>query len=346
MYKSTVLKPVINKSPAIKNLPTSSTNSTSSKDNSALSAVGSVQAALQKMALGANGHSSGGSQNANSAYDHMVSNGDAWKELNGRGKEAISLLSKSNINKLQSSIPNPLEREFIANFKQQPFYLSHFSSKDVRNKQGSAEFLSRKQLQKKKVSFNTKNTAQLDLDSFATDDFVFFALEVGDNNQKTSSRFGDINYRIPLDAVKDDIKQYGHLEAADLAQNDQRPGTKVPDWVSYDDKDKFFQGDVIDHEIIDLVFYGKDMIEGLAYRIVQDLREFSSATRDKALKMKDSKEVNGLMNSLYRPQVLFPHSLILDPKQFKYNAASNKSSASKAAPLERKTVPAVQHFYV
>ncbi|WP_333995501.1 RHS repeat-associated core domain-containing protein [Burkholderia orbicola] len=269
------------------------------------------------------------------AYNRMVSKGEAWQDIRSKnGKEAIKKLSESNLTSLTKESLSGIEREFLSNFERQPFYLTHFTSSDIRNQNGSLEILSRVQLKKKGIKFSESNTDQLDLGSFATDDFAFFSIESGHAAHKSSSRFGNIRYRTPLNKIDSKVSKYAHLEATDLAQNDQRPVTKPPGFLSRDDKEKFFHGEVEQHQITDLIFYGKKMMTGIGLRIVRDLKEFSPPTRSEVLSSETPEQFNEIVNSFYRPQILFPHSIQLPPNIVDYHEEGNQKI--KVAP----------HYYV
>lgn len=197
--------------------------------------------------------------------------------------------------------------------------------------------MSSKQLKKNKISFNTGNTDILDLDSFATDDFVFFSLETGVTGRKERSRFGEHRFQAPLGALKE-RHEYTHIELMDLAQVDQRPGSDKPGWVAREDKDTFFRS-AETNTILSSVFVGRDMIEGMALRIVGELQHFGGDTKDNAFALQASGQASEVMNSLFRPQIVVPHSLTLTKSHLSY-----KGPAPKAAGAGSSKQPV--HFFV
>ncbi|QCR35051.1 RHS repeat domain-containing protein [Nissabacter sp. SGAir0207] len=270
---------------------------------------------------------------AQKAYDHMVSEGEAWHELPKEdGIAAIRNLSQQNLSLLKAQPLTRPEANFIQYFQKQPVTLTHFTNSDFREN-GNLRLRSRINLQKRGVKFSQSNTVQLDLDSFATDSFVFFSVSLGEKSTKTRSRFGNISYSVPLDKIKKKSRDYAHIELTDLAQNDQRPTTKRPEWLERSDNDTFFHSSVENNKITDLIFFGDDMMEGMAYRIVSDLRCFSEKTRDRVLAMRDTKDVDSVMNSLYRPQILFPNSVKIKAADlhFENMALAEQQGASTSA---------------
>lgn len=274
------------------------------------------------------------------AYKHMVNDGDAWESLIGRGDgfTAMKELSGENMIRLKQTLElTSQEQQFVSGFKEELFNIVHFSGKDLRDDDGALTLLSRKQLQRKKINFQLSNTPQLDIDSFATDDFVFFSLETGTSEQKERSRFGEHRYRAPLGSLGA-RNDYSHIELMDLATADQRPGTSKPAWVARQDKD-LFNRSAESNTILSSVFVGRDMIEGLALRVVGELQQFSSDTKDNAFTLQASGQVSEVMNSLFRPQIVVPHSLALSKSHLSYKGPAKKAGGTSSAPI-------VTHFYV
>ena len=274
------------------------------------------------------------------AYRHMVNQGEAWEDLRGRGEgfTAIRELSGENIMSLKQNLElSSAESQFVQGFQDELFDLVHFSNKDFRDSAGTLTLMSSKQLKKNKISFNTGNTDILDLDSFATDDFVFFSLETGVTGRKERSRFGEHRFQAPLGALKE-RHEYTHIELMDLAQVDQRPGSDKPGWVAREDKDTFFRS-AETNTILSSVFVGRDMIEGMALRIVGELQHFGGDTKDNAFALQASGQASEVMNSLFRPQIVVPHSLTLTKSHLSY-----KGPAPKAAGAGSSKQPV--HFFV
>ena len=161
----------------------------------------------------------------------------------------------------------------------------------------------------------------VDLDAFATNDFVFFSLEAGAEPKKEYSRFGEHRYRAPLDALQA-RHEYAHTELTDLALVDERPGNRTPAWVTPSDEDIFFSS-AEDNTILSSVFVGPNMIKGLALRIVSDLQNFDSDTKYNAYQLQASGQVDEVMNSLFRPQIIIPHSITLSHSNLSYKGPAH-----------------------
>ena len=261
------------------------------------------------------------------AYNRMVNEGDAWEDLRGRpdGFTAVKELSGDNIMSLKQNLElSSAENQFVQGFQDELFDLVHFSNKDYRDSEGTLTLMSRKQLEKNQISFNTGNTSTLDLDSFATDDFVFFSLETGATGRKNTSRFGEHRFQAPMGALKE-RHEFTHIELMDLAQVDQRPGSNKPGWVAREDKDTFFRS-AESNTILSSVFVGRDMIEGLALRIVGELQHFGGDTKDNAFALQASGQASEVMNSLFRPQIVVPHSLTLTKSHLSYKGPVPKTT--------------------
>lgn len=87
------------------------------------------------------------------------------------------------------------------------------------------------------------------------------------------------------------------------------------------------------------------MLKGIGMTIVYDLREFSSETRGKVLNMRSESEINGVMNSMLRPQIAVPNSFSLKKGQF--NVSFLESPNTSMPLLPSKTLANVQtHLYI
>ena len=160
-----------------------------------------------------------------------------------------------------------------------------------------------------------------DLDNYATNDFVFFSLEAGAEPKKEKSRFGEHRYRAPMDALQA-RHEYTHMELTDLLLVDQRPGNKRPAWVMPWDEEVFFSS-AEDNTVLSSVFVGANMVKGLALRIVSDLQKFSSDSVNNAYDLQISGQADQLMNSLFRPQIVVPHSITLSHSNLSYKGPAN-----------------------
>lgn len=277
----------------------------------------------------------------------MATKGDAWEYEPGisTGFEHITAISNKNIESLSKTKMTHEEKNFMENFMNLNFHITHFTDKDFRDDNGDLNIYSRKQLQRNKIKFNLGNTELLDLNSFATDDFVFFGLEAGSELSKKKSRFGNVAYRIRLSSLPTTTLSYSHAQIVDLGNYDVRPVTNRPAWLAPQDKEIFFNGNITRKKVTEFVFVGKDMLKGIGMTILNDLREFSSETRDKVLNMRSESEINGVMNSMLRPQIAVPNSLTLKKGQF--NVSFFESPNTSMPLLPSKTLANGQkHFYI
>lgn len=270
------------------------------------------------------------------SYDRMVNKGEVWSQMRTQksGYAAIKDLSKKNEKELKKMSLSSEEKKFVKNFTKLPSYAVHFTNKDIRNSEGDLELLSRVQLSKNKVNFAKNNTEQLDLEQYATNDFVFTSLELGDTPKKSRSRFGNIRFRANIKNIDSSSFKYSHMEARDLATYDERPVTEAPEWLAKKDVGAFFNGKVKKEQTItDMIFFGENMLDSLGRLIVKDLREFSATTRQNVLSITDASKIDSVVNSMYRPQIVFPHSLKI--KKGKFDASIPKSTSN-----------VVPHYYV
>ena len=261
------------------------------------------------------------------AYEHMISRGYVWEPLRKRGNGYIALKELSGektVRLIEDLNLSAADMQFLNSFTENEFNLVHFSDKDFRARDKSLTLLSSTQLKKNKITFNTSNTEMVDLDAFATNDFVFFSLEAGAEPKKEYSRFGEHRYRAPLDALQA-RHEYAHTELTDLALVDKRPGDLKPAWVTASDEEIYFSSAEY-NTILSSVFVGPNMIKGLALRIVSDLQHFDSDTKHNAYELQASGQADELMNSLFRPQIVVPHSISFSHSNMSYRGPAHAPS--------------------
>ncbi|MHC8402251.1 RHS repeat-associated core domain-containing protein [Pseudomonas sp. MDT1-17] len=270
-------------------------------------------------------------QQAIEAFNHMLSQGSAWQQLDSLedGLTTFQQQSRKNIRQLEYRLGESIELEsaetlFIDEFSKSPFHLVHFSDQDLR-KNDVVELYSRKQLIERQVIFNENNTAEGDLTSLGTDDFVFFSLEAQREPAKPSSRFGDKRYRTPFSTLQESGQaQYSLLQSLDIILPTSRP-KGAPAWV----KDAHAYGRdfaLRDNEDEDTqrhgaMFVGDDMIRGMGLNVMIDVLTYAEDAGDTLYEV----PADTLMNSLYRPQVLVPNSVRLKPQKYSYQQTRPKS---------------------
>jgi len=226
----------------------------------------------------------------------MFSDGELWK----KNTLSISERSARNISRLRSLVTplSPLERAFFSRFEQQPFYATHFTGAD-RDREGVTTLYSRKNLIERGIAFPTGNTQDQDLKMAAHDDYVFFALEVGSTPQKTSSRFGDVIYRFSL---KQSRFEYAWLSLNDMVAPKQNNLEKYFRGFESSDYDKCDQL-VNYYNTTDFIFSGPAMFVGVALSIVHCVRQLSVTAQRKLLAANTIREMNNVLNGLFRPEL-------------------------------------------
>ncbi len=84
---------------------------------------------------------------------------------------------------------------------------------------------------------------------------------------------------------------------------------------------------------------GIDMIEGLALSIVNELQPFSSDTKESVYELQRSGQSDVVMNSLFRPQLLVPHSMTISKANLSYKGPGKNAAGTSSASV-------VTHYYV
>lgn len=195
------------------------------------------------------------------------------------------------------------------------YYLTHFSSHAFPD--GDINLLSREQLKSCGIVFDEENTTDVDLEEFATDDFVFMGLEAGEGSipLKKKSKFGDNLFRINLTKVDSDSISSSLVQLNDLLYCDERPSKKDPNWL-HPSEERAFRS--LSHSPKDVIYRGHQFLNGISHQIVADLEDMPKSRANITGSIKggymnrDLK--NSVVNSFYRPQVLFPQTVTL-PKE-------------------------------
>ncbi|UVK97435.1 RHS repeat-associated core domain-containing protein [Pseudomonas sp. B21-048] len=259
------------------------------------------------------------------AFDHMLRNGSAWKQIdNGQdGLTTFQQQSRKNIRQLEERLGESIELDsaetlFLQEFSDSSFHIVHFSDQDLRTND-VVELFSRKQLIERQLVFNENNTAEGDLTSLGTDDFVFFSLEAQNEPAKPSSRFGDKRYRAAFSILQESGQaEHSMLQSLDIILPTSRPRA-APAWV----KDAHAYGRdfaLRDNENEDTQRHGamfvgqQDMIRGMGLNVMIDVLTYAEEPGDTLYDV----SADTLMNSLYRPQVLVPNKVRLKPSQYSY----------------------------
>lgn len=205
------------------------------------------------------------------------------------------------------------QSKFINRFMKNDLYLVHATDRNLENAKGDINLYSRKQLQDKRVGFAEANTTSKDLEWMATDDFVFFSIEVGRKPKKPSSRFGDRTYRIPashpafkfasLGLVDPLVKKFPTPKVPGLSEGGMRELQQK----------RAFPGPT------NGFFFGMERLKfGIAGAIAASAGVLTNPD-DKALILgaRTSEELDAAMNSLYRPEVRVPRMVAIKQGDYK-----------------------------
>ncbi|KOE81534.1 hypothetical protein ACS86_13110 [Vibrio alginolyticus] len=257
--------------------------------------------------------------NIQKIYSSMIGKGRVWQGLDKcMGEKSVDQLSLKNVN---TAYPlSKLEQQFLALFCKQDFYLSHFSNSDFRNEDGSVDILSRDKMVERGKFFDENNTERLDIECFATTGFSFMGLECG-NTGKKYSRFGNYVYKVKFSDIDKKTMSRAFCQACDFGRFDERPIDNIPDFLSGKvDYDAFFEGDNLkERRPQSLVFKGNEVIKGLGLCIIKDSRYLTDKSKNNILLARTPDEFNAILNSFFRPQMLFPISIHIPSDKLIYS---------------------------
>jgi hypothetical protein len=248
---------------------------------------------------------------AKEAYDHMIQDGRLWGNFR-QERLTMRALSKQNISALRRAL-HPLtatEAHFYQQALRSRFVATHSTSAQVTDADGQAALFSRRRLVRDGAEFNQANTPPSDLSALATDDFVFFSLEAGDEPQKASSRFGDTMLRFGMEHPA--FSEVSWMNLVDFAI----PGTQhLEQWVpglTAEEYESIYSSRRYGR---DKMFFGEDMINGLILSVIKDCRDHIDAERrDMLLSLERGPSLNRLINGLFRPQILVPRQFFGRPE--------------------------------
>lgn len=267
------------------------------------------------------------------AYFHMLTHGarfrDNLSDTPNDIDEAVDIVARQSEKNLKrvshrfdSQQNEDLETDFILQMRGAEYKATHFSDLDFTDAGGNVDFLSRRQLQKRKILFKSNNTSNLDLTELGTDRFAFFSLSENTGKTKTKSRFGHFRYETSYDTLGQ-YEDYALLQTHDLLDPLGRPeGSALSteflensDRLTFDDglMDNFNRDEGL--ATIGSIFMGKDIKEGLIMTVAADFKAMGEGTRENILnQIKD--DTNGIVQAFYRPQLLIPGGMHLNKGQF------------------------------
>lgn len=269
------------------------------------------------------------------AYFHMLTSGaqfrDSALETPGDIDEAVDIVarqSERNLKRLASNFekfePDTLETDFLLHASTADYEITHFSDSDFTDAEGNVHFLSRQQLERRNISFNTKNTASIDLADLATDRFAFFSLGEHGGKSKTKSRFGKLRYTASYETLNS-YQDYALLQTHDILFPLKRPISSKSSTEFLVESDHAVFNDGLQSNFnsdegeatIGSIYMGKDIKEGLAMTVVWDLHAMGVDTKQKISELvtKD-RNSNSVVQAFYRPQLLIPSGMRLSKGQF------------------------------
>ena len=237
---------------------------------------------------------------AKSAYSHMTETGEIWRADPKGGRAVITSLSRKNIDALRENLGDltSSEKEFMKVLLAQKFFATHATQSLPEDAVDPIALFSRKKLVERKIPFAEQNTWKEDIKKTGCDDFVHFALEIGDAPKKPASRFGPTMYRVNFDEAV--FRDTAWLSLTELLFPVTPDAKRLMSYLKSDESaSRHLQP-------LEIVFSGGAMKTGLALSIIKEAREFSPASQQKVLESTTEDQLNGLVNGLYRPEVKVP----------------------------------------
>ncbi len=274
---------------------------------------------------------------AEKVYAEMLQNGKIWKlcsellvregKINPNSHLSIAQLSSMNLSNLRRGLGKltASESAFFDRFTRQKFFATHFTNVNLERSSSRGSTLtmfSRKKLLEKKMTFDRGHTN--DRDYFYKNDhgFVFFSLECGPQPTGLDSEYGKIAYRVPFDSPAIMQLSWGSLDDL-IAVMEKEPGNLLFELSTSEEESAFRENCCRSsvmrafHDDIDAyndIFTGKDLIPGAALSIISQLRKLqhclpnqdSPSLSERLLARSTPEEINGLLNSMYRPEIRVP----------------------------------------
>ncbi|MDX7986818.1 hypothetical protein FE392_05650 [Xenorhabdus sp. 12] len=244
---------------------------------------------------------------ATKTNDKMINTGLFWCDKRHLGLPA---LSKTNLDALKAKL-NPLtidERNFYRRFLAADFYAVHATnSQEVMNSQADLVLFSRKKLIEKNITFPEENTSRRDIDMIASDDNVFFSLEIGVKPSKNprdgkGSRFGNTLYKIPFTHSIFDFSSMALLDLLEL----KTPTCQIRG-LSHDGKNTLSNRSYL-YKRHSLSFYGrKDILNALALSMIEVARELNAKDQKVILSASSDDEFNDILRGLFRVEIRVPN---------------------------------------
>ncbi|NHZ91165.1 hypothetical protein F2P45_19395 [Massilia sp. CCM 8733] len=251
------------------------------------------------------------------AQGPMIATGTRWRPQHQVGQSARNI-SHINLTLLKFRVGDLTAHEmtFKNRLETETLHITHATNHALTGNR--AVLFSRIKLQEERVSFATENTNGNDIDQLATDDHVFFALEVGDC-QKPASRFGGTIHRFPFDQPA--VKQQGMMHLFDaLIDKPPRLASQFESIPAVEAMSDDQRTDVVDRlaeqakklKATNTLFHGPHIMQALTLSVIERCRALPQTLRDDLLQ---NGELNTIVNVLFRPQILVPRQFYGTPTQ-------------------------------
>jgi hypothetical protein len=254
-------------------------------------------------------------------------------------------LSKKNISSLMHEL-TPLsaqEIKFVDSFFRQPITLGHYS-KVLPKILNSGKMYSNYQLKNKFTSFHDSSGA--DVNDLGNGGFVFFRFELEHDTSK-SSRFG--KYQICLDGRESRLLDSGWVSLYEMLMPSEvsivdelthdghwvRQGVDVEDYEDDDISDGTFKyrykNDTQPFDVFATLFYGRDILPGIAYSMIRELRRIGGEYQKERLQALSLSEINDTMSQLFRVEAKIPDRVLLSDERVKVFSPQRLEKAILAA---------------
>ncbi|MGC3933048.1 RHS repeat domain-containing protein [Pseudomonas atacamensis] len=257
------------------------------------------------------------------AYDLMFSEGEVWDGLSlvsESGVDTIARVSCANVILLDSEVDSERQRKLVKSFSRfsiDDYSITHFSNADFTDQDG-VHFKTLFTLRSERTKEDyLGNSGTINISRYGNHDFVFFALDAGAQPQKTTSKFGEFRYHASFAALNAKY-QYTHMEIGDLLRPNSRDisigRAKSLPWLAAASDDELMdfknRAGLRPDKEKDLLFYGKDMLQGLGLKVAVDLGSLNDLVQEAVIEWVDGDRtidnITEIINVFYRPQILVP----------------------------------------
>jgi len=269
--------------------------------------------------------------------------------------QTILQLSKHNLSHLRRSLA-PLsdkEKELYSAFRSLPFYLKHATTAaSWTNIYSSRLIFSKDSLRDWNIVVPTNSPMSDEI--YKQDvDFAFFRVEIGEDDWVSRFGEGDEQLRVVFDwkhlledgwvSLHDMLAPLGARNPiSELRTRDSGELVRVssPDmalqggqkkWIHWKWKHTFpgSDGERKVH-ILDEVFYGPDILEGMSLSVLRDLRELPALRQEAFSHFREQHYCFWLFKSLFRVEAKYPSAFRFEPQEV-VGTFGNDNSALRAA---------------